>query len=335
MLHIQRKYVIFIVYYKKRKVFIVKNPRIIKSLAVIISVMLISAVLLASCSFGDEKVRYNVNDTLPEGEGKQARIVLLGGQSNASGCSRDDYLEMNVSKEKYEEYKNGYDNVYINYLSGAKMSGGFVKCATLQGEMDKCFGPELGLAEKLSELYPNETIFIIKCAWGGTNLFEQWLSPSSWGKTGDLYNKFIGFVHSSIDYLESKNYNIKIEAMCWMQGESDSFSVDDAEDYEKHLNNFIKDIRKEFEDYASNDGIAFVDAYIADNPAYWVYCDLVNASKKAVADSSSINVVVDTLSHGLSCSAEPYDNPDLAHYDSMSQIKLGHLFAEEVIKFFD
>ncbi len=308
-----------------------------KKTIIVISVILLIALVGGAIYYmlPTEDVEYTVMDTLPDGEGKRATVILLGGQSNASGCSRDDYLQKNVSPEKYEKYKNGFDNVYINYLSGAKMSGEFVKCATLQGEMDGCFGPELGLADKLNELYPDETFFIIKCAWGGTNLFEQWLSPSSFGKTGNLYKHFVEFVETSLEYLVSKNYDVKIEAMCWMQGESDSFSIKNATDYEKHLNNFIKDVRKKFKSYASDDGIAFIDALIADNPVYWVFCDEVNASKRAVADASPLNVVIDTVSHGLSCSEEPEESPDMAHYDSMSEIKLGHLFAEEAAKFFD
>ncbi|MBR2381602.1 MAG: hypothetical protein IKA84_03820 [Clostridia bacterium] len=304
---------------------------------ILIWIFVVGATAFAIKIYDNEMITYDfsVNDTLPDGEGKNVRVILLGGQSNASGCSRDDYLQKYVSEEKYAEFKNGYENVYINYLSGAKRSNGFVKCATLQGEMDGCFGPELGIAEKLHEEYPDEMIFIIKCAWGGTNLYDQWLSPSSMGKTGGLYKQFVEFVNTSIAYLESKNYNVKIEAMCWMQGESDSFSIKHGEKYEIHLRNFIKDIRNEFRKYASRDGIAFVDAYIADNPAFWVYCDLVNASKKAVADSSNMNVVIDTIAHGLTCDKEPEGAPDLAHYDSMSGLKLGNLFAIEAIKFFD
>lgn len=311
-----------------------KKSKILILLIMLSAIALLTAGILILCG-GEEEITYTLNDTLPDGEGMTARIILLGGQSNASGCSRDDYLQQNVSAEKYAEYKNGYDNVYINYCSGIKTSGGFVRCSTLQGEMDGCFGPELGIAERLHELYPDETFFIIKWAWGGTNLYDQWLSPTSFGKTGELYRHFVSFTDASIEYLESKNYNVKIEAMCWMQGESDSLSVDNATDYERHLSNFIKDVRRHYADYSSDDGIAFVDAYIADNPAFWVYCDLVNESKSAVADSSDINVVIDTVSAGLTCSEEPADNPDLAHYDSLSQIRLGNMFADELAKFLD
>ena len=301
------------------------------ALALLVAIGVGVAVYMAT----QDDLSFTVSDTLPDGEGRVARVILLGGQSNASGCSLDEYLKKNVSAEKYAEYQNGYDNVYINYLSGANVSGGFVKCATLQGELEGGFGPELGMAEKLHELYPDETIFIIKCAWGGTNLFEQWLSPSSRGSTGDLYKKFVAFVNSSVKYLESKNYDVKIEGMCWMQGESDSFSEENAAAYEENLKNFIKDIRKKFDRYASEDGIAFVDAYIADLPAYWVFGDLVNESKYAVSCTSPMNVVIDTVGNGLVTTNEPTETPDIPHYDSLSQIKLGNLFAEEIVKFFD
>ena len=307
--------------------------------------MAISAVCVIALGIGiffairesaNDRPTFTINDTLPDGQGKKATIILLAGQSNASGCSSDEYLKKNVSEEKYEQYQKGYSNVYINYFaSDSNMSNGFVRCVTGQGEAGGFFGPELGLAEKLNEKRPEGLFFIIKYAWGGTNLFDQWLSPSSKGKTGELYKNFISYVESSIEYLLSKNYDVSIEGMCWMQGESDSFSVENATNYEVHLQNFINDIRKEFSDYAAMDGIAFIDAYIADNPSYWVYCDLVNQSKREVAKLSELNVVIDTIAEGLSCSEEPTDAPDLAHYDSLSEITLGHLFGIVMTRFLE
>ena len=282
------------------------------------------------------KITFPLHDTLPNGEGKKATVILLGGQSNASGCSRDDYLQKNVSPDQYSEYEKGYDNVYINYyVSANNASYEFVKCATKQGEEGTCFGPELGMAEKLNELYPDELFFIIKCAWGATELYTQWISPSSPGKTGQNYKEFVRFVQTSMDYLISKNYDVKIEGMCWMQGESDSFSVETATGYQMHLSNFIKDLRGNFSRYAPSDGIAFVDAYIAALPAYWVYHDLVNQSKQAAADADPMHVVFDTNAEGLTTLYEPIENPDIPHYDSLSQLKLGYLFIENLAQFLD
>lgn len=282
------------------------------------------------------RITFNVEDTLPDGEGRVAHVILLGGQSNASGCSLVEYLEKNVSEEEYSEYSGGFDNVYINYyVSDTNISGGFVNCKTGQGEWQTAFGPELGIAESLHNDYPDETFFIIKCAWGGTNLYDQWLPPKSEGETGLLYKKFVAFVDASVKYLAAKNYDVRIEGMCWMQGESDSFSTDHATEYEENLLNLISGIRKRYKKYASDDGIVFVDAYIAHLPIFWVYGDLVNESKRAVADSSPQNILIDTIAAGLDTTQEPYDNPDVPHYDSLSELKLGNLFAEELEKFLD
>ena len=301
-------------------------------ISAICAVLLVLACVVIWCAL-EQQIAYNINDTLPDGGGQSARVVLLGGQSNASGCSSVEYLGRNVSEEKFSEYQNGYDNVYINYLSGARLSEGFVKCAAGQGEPDGSFGPELGLAEALSEAYPDETIFIIKCAWGGTNLYDQWLSPSSDGKTGDLYKSFVAFVNQSLEYLTSKNYDVKIEGMCWMQGESDSFSVEDSMNYEQNLECLIGDLRKEFAPYSNEDGFAFIDTYIAENPVFWVYYENVNEGKSRVAKKSSLNTVVRTSD--LTCTAEPEEQPDVAHYDSMSEIEIGHRFARALQGYFD
>ena len=42
-----------------------------------------------------------------------------------------------------------------------------------------------------------------------------------------------------------------------------------------------------------------------------------------------------TIEAGLVCNAEPEGEPDMAHYDSLSAIKLGHLFAEELALFLE
>ena len=308
----------------------------------ILSLILAIAIFLSvKCDFnlwdiGDETEAFTIKDTLPDGGGKKATVILLGGQSNAAGRSYDSYLQQNLTPEEYAEYEAGYDNIYINYyVSNRNNSEEFVRCGACQGEKGGQFGPELGIADKLNELYPDRTFFIIKYAWGGTNLHTQWRSPSSLGTTGDLYSAFVSYVSTSLKYLESKNYDIEIEAMCWMQGEADSKTVENATNYEKHLKNFIKDVRKEFAAYSSDDGIAFIDAYISPNEKIWVYHELINQSKKNVAATSPMNTVVDTITAGLTCATEPKENPDIAHYDAMSQLKLGWMFAEEVVKFFD
>ena len=320
---------------KKRRIIII----VIAAVCMIAAILSVCLVVIArrnkDTGLGVD-TNFTIEDTLPDGEGRRATVIFLAGQSNASGCSRDEYLKKNVSQEKYSEYERGYDNVYINYFAtGTNRSDGFVRCGKEQGEAGGFFGPELGLAESLSAKYPDRTFFIIKYAWGGSNLYGQWRSPSAFGKTGELYDAFVKYANMSIEYITSKNYDVRIEGMCWMQGESDSIGKENAKAYEKNLTKFIKDVRGEFSTYAAEDGIAFIDAYIAENASYWIHYEIVNECKKQVAAASDLNSVIDTVSAGLTCQAEPEGEPDLAHYDSLSQIKLGHLFAEELERFLD
>lgn len=311
-----------------------KKKIIITIIAIICSLSIIIATLFGINRCYKDRLDFTINDTLPEGYGKNAKVIILAGQSNAAGCSSEQYLEQNVSSEKFSEYKNGYDNVYINsYVTNRNETKGFIQTTTNLGEPGGHFGPEVGLAEKLHESNKDQLYFIIKFTWSASDLFNQWLSPSSKGKTGMLYKNFTRYVNQSIRYLKSKNYDVSIEGICWMQGESDAFTIENGTNYEIHLKNFIKDLRKEFDRFSSSDGIAFIDAYIAASPAYWVYYELVNESKRKVAESSSMNVVIDTNAHGLETHKEPIEQPDMAHYDSLSEIKLGHLFAQYLFEF--
>jgi hypothetical protein len=311
------------------------KKKIIIALAVIVLAVLLGVGVFLNVRYYQKLSKTGLHDTLPYGFGKKATVIFLAGQSNAAGCSRDEYLQKNVPPEQYEKYENGFDNVYINYfVSGTNESHAFVKCEARQGEWGGFFGPELGLAEKLSETFPDQTFFIIKYAWGGTNLYEQWRSPSSGGEVGPLYNSFVEYAKHSLEYLTIKGYDVSVEAMCWMQGEADSMEEESTLNYDENLSNFIGDVRAEFSDYASNNGIAFVDAYIADS-FFWKHYIKLNQAKQTVADSSPMNVVIDTIAHGLSITEEPVGEPDIAHYDSLSEIKLGHLFAEQCISFFD
>lgn len=279
------------------------------------------------------KKKFSVIDTLQDGNGQTARVILLGGQSNAVGISSFDYLKQKVSEQQAIEYEQGFSNIYINYFNDngntTTSNGQFVSVKVGQGYSNAHFGPELGLAEYLSKNCSNDKFYIIKYAYSGTNLGKQWLSPSSDGVTGGLYTAFKKFVKASLDYLKDKNYNIKIEGMCWMQGESDSWTLHNV--YENNTANFIKDIRKEFNRYYDTEKMLFVDAGIAAIDNLWTYHMSINSAKQKVATAHQNNIYIDTNAYGLTTEFEPFDKPDRAHYDSTSEILLGQLFAKAIL----
>lgn len=257
-----------------------------------------------------------VNDTLSDGKNKKVKVVILAGQSNATGVAYVDILKEKVSADTYINYLNGPKNVHINYNTenGLNKSDGFVK---LNIESYNTFGPEVGMIERFGKT--NEDYFIIKYTYGGSNLYDNWNKNNQC-----LYKGLIEFTNKSLNYLQSKNYKPTITAMCWMQGESDAF----GKTSEKYFNNtvkFVNSIRKEF------GNIKWIDAGISDSP-YWEEYKTINNCKYKFSTLSSNNYYIDTIKEGLTYNLEPESNPDLAHYDSLSQIKLGHLFANAVLE---
>jgi len=273
---------------------------------------------------------FKMMDTLCDGGNQKVKVILLNGQSNASGVSRVPYLKQQVSAEEFARYEKGYDTVYINYFNDNGMNtsaGAFTRVSLKQGYYDGFYGPEVGLADSLAQAYPDETIFIIKYAWGGSVLGTQWFAPQENGMEGELYRAFITFTTKCMDYLRSRNYDASIGAMCWMQGESDSSEVL-APLYYQNEKDMIDALRSELSSYADPErGISFIDAGIS-NSEYWQEYEVINATKQRLADESSMHYYIDTLD--LSYKNEPVEKPDLAHYDALAQITLGNRFGAVV-----
>ena len=319
-----------------------------KFLALILSLLL----LFASCNSpenssipeGEELGRdyykinmnkdYVINDCLESvPQGTAVKVIMLLGQSNATGCSLTSYLKQGVSAEKYAEFENGYSNVLINFsLDSQKYSskGAFVpvdlSCAAGKGY----FGPEVGMAEVLSSAFKNERIFILKFSMSGFSLNYHWLYDykPSW-----IYESFKIFANTYLGYLSSKGYSPSLDAICWMQGESDTTDYK-ASKYYKNTISFVNTLRSDFASYAPNAGIYFIDAGISNSP----YCEpaypQINEAKKRFSGDSHLNVYFPTIEAGLTTLYEPESNPDLGHYDALSELALGRMFGEELVKIY-
>ena len=146
-------------------------------------------------------------------------------------------------------------------------------------------------------------------------------------KRGELYEAAINFTKTSLDYLISKNYDIQIDAICWMQGESDA-NPTLSKRYYTNIKNFVKFLRRDLSSYQKT--IDFIDAGISDSP-YWTQHERVNNAKLKFSNEDEHNYYFDTIDAGLHYNQEPVEGPDMAHYDSESEILLGKLFASVAI----
>lgn len=267
-----------------------------------------------------------------------AKVILLGGQSNATGASYGSYLKQNVSDEQYQEYVNGYSNVKILYASGTLASGmpsvrnksdEFVDTKLGQGISGSAFGPELGLAAYLSKTYPDETFYIIKYAIGSSGLYAHW-NPEDEEKNSCLV-EFKETVDYGLELLEDQGLDPRIVGFVWMQGESDASTMFRAHEYYRLQKALVEDIRQEYGFYEAFGGIAFFDAAVND-AGIWATAFMVNECKLQYSKESPLNFYFDPNKYGITTL---YENNDPAHYDSTSMILLGELYGKEISKLFD
>lgn len=285
----------------------------------------------------DETVWLNMNteypkgEDLPVGEGRRAKVILLLGQSNATGCSLTSYLKESVGAEQYAAYEAGYESVRINFcLDDHKYSSGgaFVKtdltCAAGEGS----FGPELGMAEVLVEAYPEQPVFILKYTMSGYSLHHHWLCN---GARGSIYESCMTFVQTYMQALTDAGYDARIGAICWMQGESDTTDFK-ASKYLANQRAFAAYLREDLADYAEQGGICFIDAGISNSP----YCEpaypAINEAKVRFAAESELNYYFSTIDAGYTVHQEPKGDPDWGHYDAESELALGRKFGELIVE---
>lgn len=108
-------------------------------------------------------------------------------------------------------------------------------------------GPELGFGVEMAKHFgEDKDVLLLKIAWGGTSLAQDWRPPSSVAKYGGAvgwcYSNFTEHAHAALKQLDS----YELAGMVWHQGWNDGCSYDDVAEYERNLANLIGDIRREF-----------------------------------------------------------------------------------------
>ena len=288
----------------------------------------------------DQTVWLNMNDVYPTAslpaaeQGTPAKVILLLGQSNATGCSLTSYLKQSVGAEQYAVYEAGYDSVRINFcLDDHKYTSGgaFVKTDLSCAAGDGYFGPEVGMAEVLAGAYPDETVFILKYSMSGYSLHHHWLCA---GERGSIYEACMAFVRTYLQALTDAGYDARVGAVCWMHGDSDTTDFK-ASKYLANQTAFATYLREDLADYAEQGGIYLIDAGISNSP----YCEpaypAINEAKAAFSAQSELNLYFSTIDAGYTVHKEPEGDPDWGHYDAESELALGHRFGELIVESYE
>ena len=203
--------------------------------------------------------------TLPvRGAEKPVKVFILAGQSNMEGqgfIQADpkrnggkgtlEFLAKDpatATRFKHLVGKTGdwavRDDVWIHYLDRkGKLTVGY-------GAKSDRIGPELGFGHIVGEAI-EEPVLLVKLAWGGKSLAQDFRPPSSGGKVGPFYTEIVSRTKEVLANLKKEFPEIgyrgyELTGFGWHQGWNDRVNQAFNDEYEKNMANLIRDIRKEF-----------------------------------------------------------------------------------------
>ncbi|MDP6633434.1 MAG: sialate O-acetylesterase [Phycisphaerae bacterium] len=211
---------------------------------------------------------------------KPIQVFILAGQSNMEGKARLRVMEHQAfkgdNKERYKKFTDGSgkwktrDDVWIKFLDRhGKLTVGYGS--------PRCCGPELDFGFTLGD-YVDAPVLLIKTAWGGKTLGRDFRPPSSGypddatlkaeldsarkrnpkaamadikARYGHYYREMVKEVRATLinrDTLfpELKGKTFRIAGFVWFQGWNEQYNDTYIANYDKNLQNLIRDVRKEF-----------------------------------------------------------------------------------------
>ncbi|MBQ8290018.1 MAG: hypothetical protein IJY01_04020 [Clostridia bacterium] len=302
-------------------------------------ILLILLVCVVSLSFGIAAIASADGSDTP----KEIEVYLIAGQSNAVG-----YGEVANLTDTDSRFTNGFPNVlyYGEHEhwdnDDQKPPLEFGPTRTGLGQSPTRSGAEIGIAKALGD--GNKMNAIIKCAWGGTSIYNStaenslkhgtWTSPTyirdhaistEGNKYGRLYTWFLETVQRGLDMLEDDGYKPVIKGIWWMQGEAETGSATPANAYNELLTDLINDMRADLTSITGVDqsSLPFVMGEITRNPSSTQpeYLSTVCKAQTDVAAALKNVFVVDTT--GLA-------QQDGWHYTADAQITIGQRFVTTV-----
>lgn len=296
---------------------------------------LVLSMLLCACgNSSSPTTNHTTIDSTSSEEAKKVDVIFLAGQSNMEGHTHISELQKKLTPTQFQYYSSEMTTRIKFYCdNGKNKSSSFTNVYLGQGVNASRYGPEIGIAETLEKANLKREVILIKFCLGGTNIYSDWKSfSSSTSNSGSkLFNEFLDFGDTAIAELEDMGLEVNLRGLCWMQGESDATQDRMTEKYEEYEKNLFDDIYQYFEDKVEDEFHIF-DAYISDCSTWKNYA-AINQAKENNAAKNPNHHIIDTLSEGLEYDSEPTSGVDYFHYDSLSMIKLGQLFGEQIISY--
>lgn len=237
------------------------------------------------------------------------RIFLLGGQSNMDGCGRAE--ELPAAYPSHPTNVVTWDNQKKSWVPLTEDSMAIAR--------HQQFGPEIAFAHRLAEAYPDQTIALTKTSAGGTKLHTQWVPGKG------MFQRFIRNFRNATAQLDEAGVAYEVAGMLWMQGESDSETVEMAEAYEANLKLLVAEVRKQ----TGHADLPIVMGRISSSllkktPWNFDQAKTVQAAQEAVAAQDAHVHIINT--DALSTLK------DNTHFDTEAQLTLGSQMADTMLR---
>ena len=213
------------------------------------------------------------------------RVYIMAGQSNMSGTASTNQIPY--------AYRHTPHNVVFFHKGQRRPLGRYGR-----------FGPEVSFAHNMSRRFPNDQHIIIKYAAGGSDM-QQWMPGNR------FYRNMLREVRFSLNQSSRR-----VDAIFWMQGESDAKNKFRAAHYGTRLRQFINSLRRDLRSPSS----MFVIGQINPKGNGYPMVNLIQREQQQV-NSQVWNTRL-VSSHGL---GKNYDN---VHYSAQGQVELGRRFAD-------
>jgi len=208
------------------------------------------------------------------GAADSVKVFLLAGQSNMQGHARAEtgnggttgangslrYL-VNNDPANYGHLGDGAgnwntrDDVYVWSRDGGTPNpggdqykqGGLTVGFGANYNAEK-FGPELGFGNVVGDAF-DEPVVLVKTAWGGASLAEDFRPPSAvdnrGGSVGEYYNRMLSTYQAAIADIQTMHpgKDIDLVGFGWHQGWNDRVNQARNDEYEANMADFINDVR--------------------------------------------------------------------------------------------
>jgi hypothetical protein len=190
------------------------------------------------------------------------------------------------------------------------------------------FGCELSFSEEFFEAYPSETVYLLKCGFGGKHLAQDNLSNSFHPRGGHVFAHFTTVVDTAFDklYRLSSTVEPELQAILWMQGESDCLRPIRYTQYKRNLSLFIQALRQHL----------LVKGWGGENVPF-IIGELGSPRKKSLQEGAAVirssqRELAEELDHVYTVRTENFPLvPGGVHLDEVGLQMLGRAFFEATV----